>query len=163
MTTPLSKSTIGWRRIYDTQSRMNQAYVTILVDAKIIWSSVPQRHPSDSHIVIGNRISNNSCKSTHKPSLNSSNGKLSLNWYRFKGCLGNNSKTHRPGAGRLLFQLQRDGIENIRVVIGDASELHNTAGKLQFRDRPDWRPTTKYERRGLKLGHRVFDIAAIRK
>ena len=76
---------------------------------------------------------------------------------------GKIKKTHRPGAGHLLLQLQRDGIENIRVIIGDATELHNTAGKLQFRDRPDWRPVTKYERRGLRLGHEVFDIAAIRK
>jgi hypothetical protein len=137
--------------------------VTILVDAKITWPSVPQRHPSDSHTVIGNRISNNSCKSTHKPSLDSSKEKLSLNWHRLRSVCGKIQKTHRPGAGHLLLQLQRDGIENIRVIIGDAAELHNTAGKLQFRDRPDWRPTTKYERRGLKLGHSVFDIAAIRK
>ncbi len=142
---------------------------------------------------------------------------------------------HRPGAGRLLLQLQREGIENLRVIIGDAAELlprllasaslsrvlvlfpdpwpkkrhhkrrllnvsflqmlstklqhggqlhiatdwreyaeeiltavdivpeiRNTAGKLQFIGRPDWRPVTKYERRGLKLGHDVFDIAATR-
>ncbi len=142
---------------------------------------------------------------------------------------------HRPGAGRLLLQLQREGIENIRVIIGDAAELlprlvepaslsrvlvffpdpwpkkrhhkrrllygpflqmlssklkcggqlhiatdwreyaeeiltavdtvpelRNTAGKPQFFGRPDWRPVTKYERRGLGLGHDVFDIAATR-
>ena len=140
---------------------------------------------------------------------------------------------HRPGAGRLLAQLQREGIENVRVIIGDVAEqlprllapaslsrvqvlfpdpwpkkrhhkrrllktpflqmlstrlkrgghLHiatdwseyaeeiltavdtipelcNTAGRLQFIDRPDWRPVTKYERRGLRLGHDVFDIEA---
>jgi tRNA (guanine-N7-)-methyltransferase len=142
---------------------------------------------------------------------------------------------HRPGAGRMLLQLQREGIENVRVIIGDAVELlprllgpaslscvlvlfpdpwpkkrhhkrrllntlflqmlstklkpgghlhvatdwseyaeeilaaidtisyfRNNTGRLQFANRPDWRPVTKYERRGLKLGHDVFDIAATR-
>jgi len=39
----------------------------------------------------------------------------------------------------------------------------NATGVGQFAIKPNWRPTTKYERRGLKLGHSVFDIAAIRK
>jgi tRNA (guanine-N7-)-methyltransferase len=143
---------------------------------------------------------------------------------------------HRPGAGRTLLQLERQGIDNVRVIIGDGAQvlpqlitsasltrvlvlfpdpwpkkrhhkrrllntgflqiisdklrptgtLHiatdwaeyadeiliaiestpglvNAAGAGQFAIKPKWRPTTKYERRGLKLGHRVFDIAAIRK
>ena len=34
--------------------------------------------------------------------------------------------------------------------------LENTADG--FAPRPPWRPLTKFERRGLKLGHRVFDL-----
>jgi tRNA (guanine-N7-)-methyltransferase len=41
--------------------------------------------------------------------------------------------------------------------------LHNEAGHLAFSERPDWRPLTKYERRGLRLGHQVFDIAGVKK
>ena len=40
--------------------------------------------------------------------------------------------------------------------------LQNAAGQGNFSPRPDWRPLTKYERRGLNLGHRVFDILAYR-
>ena len=38
--------------------------------------------------------------------------------------------------------------------------LCNQAGHLAFSERPDWRPLTKYEQRGLQLGHQVFDISA---
>jgi len=141
---------------------------------------------------------------------------------------------HRPGAGRLLLQLEREEVENVRLIIGDAAEivpsiepkslrqilvlfpdpwpkkrhhkrrlltpeflrilseklqpqgsLHiatdwheyaeeilnaldetssllNEAGQLACCARPDWRPVTKYEQRGLRLGHKVFDIAAKR-
>ena len=34
--------------------------------------------------------------------------------------------------------------------------LHNTA--QAFAERPSWRPRTKFEARGLKLGHAVFDL-----
>ena len=143
---------------------------------------------------------------------------------------------HRPGAGRTLLQLERQSIDNVRVIIGDGAQLlpqliasaslarvlvlfpdpwpkkrhrkrrllnagflqmisdklkptgtlHiatdwvdyaeeiliaiestpglvNATGAGQFAIKPKWRPTTKYERRGLKLGHSVFDIAAVRK
>lgn len=36
-------------------------------------------------------------------------------------------------------------------------ELTNNTGYVP---KPDWRPSTKYERRGLRLGHTVFDITA---
>ena len=142
---------------------------------------------------------------------------------------------HRPGAGRLLLRLQQEGIENVRIAIGDAAQLvptidpgslsqilvlfpdpwpkkrhhkrrllttdflhilseklqpkgrlhiatdwqeyageivtaldatpalENEEGRLGFSERPNWRPVTKYERRGLRLGHQVFDIAAIKR
>jgi len=39
--------------------------------------------------------------------------------------------------------------------------LENTADG--FAARPPWRPLTKFERRGLKLGHRVFDLVFVRR
>jgi tRNA (guanine-N7-)-methyltransferase len=143
---------------------------------------------------------------------------------------------HRPGAGRLLLRLASEGLENVKVVVGDAAELipvlvpdnyfaqvlvlfpdpwpkkrhqkrrlinpeflEMLAQKMQkggvlhlatdwleyaeqmldtlskvpafknldpsgrYTPRPDWRPETKYERRGLRLGHDVFDISLVRK
>ena len=34
--------------------------------------------------------------------------------------------------------------------------LENTA--TDFAQRPPWRPQTRFEARGLKLGHQVFDL-----
>ena len=39
--------------------------------------------------------------------------------------------------------------------------LQNTAAN--FAPRPAWRPQTKFETRGLKLGHRVWDLLFVRK
>jgi tRNA (guanine-N7-)-methyltransferase len=36
--------------------------------------------------------------------------------------------------------------------------LVNTAGAGQFAPQPDYRPLTKFENRGLKLGHGVWDL-----
>ena len=142
---------------------------------------------------------------------------------------------HLPGVGRVLLELEREKIENVRILIGDADELipqkikaqslkevlilfpdpwpkkrhhkrrllkleflkmltskiipggylHiatdwkdyadsiaaiieetpcliNATGKLKFAKRPEWRPVTKYERRGIKLNHRIYDISVIR-
>ena len=40
--------------------------------------------------------------------------------------------------------------------------LVNPHGQGCFAPRPDCRPATKYERRGRRLGHAVFDIVAVR-
>jgi tRNA (guanine-N7-)-methyltransferase len=36
--------------------------------------------------------------------------------------------------------------------------LVNLAGKGNFHSRPEWRPQTKYEKRGERLGHKVNDL-----
>jgi tRNA (guanine-N7-)-methyltransferase len=41
-------------------------------------------------------------------------------------------------------------------VLDQVPELRNTA--QGYAPRPDYRPLTKFERRGLKLGHAVHDI-----
>ena len=41
-------------------------------------------------------------------------------------------------------------------VLAQAPELANTAER--FATRPEYRPLTKFERRGLRLGHAVYDI-----
>jgi len=140
-------------------------------------------------------------------------------------------EVHRPGIGRLLLALQREGIQNVRVACADAvqwlreridpqsldgvriffpdpwpKKRHNKRRMIQpqfvellasrmragailhlatdwrpyaehmldvmrgspafenlseagdFCARPEWRPQTKYELRGERLGHRVFDL-----
>ena len=43
-------------------------------------------------------------------------------------------------------------------VLEQVSELENVYGKAQFAPRPDWRPKTKFERRGEVAGHGVWDV-----
>ena len=40
----------------------------------------------------------------------------------------------------------------------DAARFENTAGPGHFTARPDWRPETKFEQRGQRLGHQVWDL-----
>ena len=46
--------------------------------------------------------------------------------------------------------------EEVLEVLGATPALANTA--KGFAARPEWRPETKFERRGLKLGHAVWDL-----
>lgn len=50
--------------------------------------------------------------------------------------------------------------EQMLAVFGAAEELENTAAG--FAARPAYRPQTKFETRGLKLGHGVWDIVFLR-
>ncbi len=46
--------------------------------------------------------------------------------------------------------------EQMLEVLSAEPGLHNTAAG--FAPKPDWRPLTKFEKRGLKLGHGVWDL-----
>ena len=48
-------------------------------------------------------------------------------------------------------------------VMSAAPDYSNTAGEGQFTPRPDYRPLTKFEQRGHKLGHGVWDLIFERK
>ncbi len=48
--------------------------------------------------------------------------------------------------------------EQMLWVLSESSLFQNLAGEGQFMPRPDFRPLTKYERRGLKLGHKTWDL-----
>ena len=43
-----------------------------------------------------------------------------------------------------------------------APELHNTAPNGGYLPRPEWRPLTKFEQRGERLGHGVWDLVFAR-
>ncbi|MGP9688258.1 tRNA (guanosine(46)-N7)-methyltransferase TrmB [Psychrobacter sp. AOP22-C1-C5] len=47
-------------------------------------------------------------------------------------------------------------------VLDDFAGLTNQAGIGNFTDRPDFRPMTKFERRGLERGHGVWDLIYIK-
>ena len=46
--------------------------------------------------------------------------------------------------------------EQVLAVLAAESRLENTV--LGYAPRPDYRPLTKFEQRGLRLGHAVHDI-----
>lgn len=65
----------------------------------------------------------------------------------------------RPGEG--IFHFATDWEEYAAVALQtleDCAGLENVQGQGGFSDRPEWRPETRFERRGLRLGHRVRDI-----
>lgn len=45
-------------------------------------------------------------------------------------------------------------------VVSSCQNFHNLAGAENFMPRPDYRPLTKYEERGGRLGHKIFDLIA---
>jgi tRNA (guanine-N7-)-methyltransferase len=63
-------------------------------------------------------------------------------------------------------------VQMLAVLAGEPL-LENTAGPTRladsaqacagFAERPDYRPQTKFERRGLRLGHRVWDLVFLRR
>jgi tRNA (guanine-N7-)-methyltransferase len=48
--------------------------------------------------------------------------------------------------------------EQMMAVLSAEPLLVNTAGAGQFAPQPEYRPLTKFENRGLKLGHGVWDL-----
>lgn len=51
---------------------------------------------------------------------------------------------------------------HMREVIDASPEFENRAGKAGFVARPDDRPLTRFERRGQRLGHEVWDLEYVR-
>jgi tRNA (guanine-N7-)-methyltransferase len=62
----------------------------------------------------------------------------------------------KPGASLHIATDWGDYAEQIRAVLSAEPLLANTA--LAYGERPGHRPLTRFESRGLKLGHRVWDI-----
>ena len=51
-----------------------------------------------------------------------------------------------------------DYAKHMMRVMNTAEGYENTAGKDQYLPRPDYRPLTKFEQRGQRLGHGVWDL-----
>lgn len=52
--------------------------------------------------------------------------------------------------------------EHILAVLNTHPEFVNLAGHALYAERPDYRPLTKFEQRGQRLGHGVWDIIFVR-
>ena len=63
-----------------------------------------------------------------------------------------------PGGRIHLATDWPDYAEQMLQVMEAAEGFSNAAGAGNWLARPDWRPETKFERRGLKLGHPVHDL-----
>jgi len=64
----------------------------------------------------------------------------------------------KPGG---VFHLATDWqhyAEQMMEVLEDATSYYNQAEKGKYSLRPDWRPLTKFEQRGQRLGHGVWDL-----
>ncbi len=64
----------------------------------------------------------------------------------------------RPGG---LFHMAtdwQDYAEHMLAEMEQAAAFRNLAGKGQYAEKPHYRPTTKFERRGQRLGHGVWDL-----
>lgn len=48
--------------------------------------------------------------------------------------------------------------EQMMEVLSANSDIANMIGEQEYAPRPDWRPETKFERRGARLGHGVWDL-----
>lgn len=64
----------------------------------------------------------------------------------------------KPGAILHLATDWENYAEQMMEVLTAADELHNQCGEHCFAERPDYRPETKFERRGKGLGHGVWDL-----
>jgi tRNA (guanine-N7-)-methyltransferase len=67
----------------------------------------------------------------------------------------------KPGAYLHAATDWEDYAQQILAVFGGEPQLVNTADG--FAPRPGYRPLTKFEQRGLKLGHRVWDLVFCRR
>jgi len=64
----------------------------------------------------------------------------------------------KPGGTLHLATDWIDYAEHMLLVMEAADGFSNVAGPGKFLPRPDWRPETKFERRGIGLGHPVSDL-----
>lgn len=52
--------------------------------------------------------------------------------------------------------------EHMMEVLSLDEDIENCAGQYQYSPRPDYRPVTKFEKRGERLGHGVWDLMFVK-
>lgn len=69
----------------------------------------------------------------------------------------------KPGGLLHMATDWEDYAHHMMEVMSEAPEFENNAGEGQFAPRPEERPLTKFEQRGQRLGHGVWDLLFRRK
>ena len=64
----------------------------------------------------------------------------------------------KPGGVLHLATDWEDYAMQMMDVLSNAPGFANEAGKGRFAPRPDYRPVTKFEKRGQRLGHGIWDL-----
>lgn len=64
----------------------------------------------------------------------------------------------KPGGIFHMATDWQDYAEWMMIEMNEAQGFENTLGPDQYSPRPDYRPITKFERRGQRLGHGVWDL-----
>jgi len=64
----------------------------------------------------------------------------------------------RPGGILHMATDWEDYAEHMLQVAGQSGAFRNCAGRDNYAPRPDYRPVTRFEQRGLNLGHAVRDL-----
>lgn len=64
----------------------------------------------------------------------------------------------KPGGTLHLATDWQDYANHMKAVVEGSPGFRNVAGKDHFSERPEDRPMTKFERRGARLGHEVWDL-----
>ncbi len=64
----------------------------------------------------------------------------------------------KPGACLHIATDWENYADHIMEVLSLAEGMENKAGDYLFSDKPDYRPLTKFEKRGENLGHGVWDL-----
>jgi tRNA (guanine-N7-)-methyltransferase len=64
----------------------------------------------------------------------------------------------KPGGNLHLATDWEDYAQQMMAVLSATPDLTNTSGEGQFAPRPAYRPLTKFELRGERLGHGVWDL-----
>jgi len=68
------------------------------------------------------------------------------------------SRKIRPGGHVHMATDWEDYARHMLEVMGESPAFRNCAGTGNYSPRPDYRPVTKFERRGQRLGHGVWDL-----
>ena len=69
----------------------------------------------------------------------------------------------QPGGRLHLATDWEEYAEHMMEVMSGHKGFENSAGEYLYSPRPEYRPTTKFERRGEKLGHGVWDLLFTRR
>ncbi len=64
----------------------------------------------------------------------------------------------KPGGVYHMATDWQDYAEWMMRVMNEAEGFENVAGSGQYSERPEYRPVTKFERRGHRLGHGIWDL-----